>query len=149
VTCATVNVNTGVYTEFDQNNLEFSELADAAVASASIPLVFAPHVWDGKGVFMDGGTVYNINLEGAVRQCMNGIVDDESKIIIDVFICGAPDTPEVEEKPGNGWENYFRSRTLGKFYGNTNSLLADMIAHPNVQMRHVIKQTVNGMSGLS
>jgi len=73
--------------------LEFSELADASVASASIPVVFAPHVWEGKGVFMDGGTVYNINLEGAIRQCMDGIVDDESKIIVDVYICGAPDVP--------------------------------------------------------
>ena len=38
---------------------------------------------------MDGGTVYNINIEAAVRQCME-IVDDESKIIVDVYICGAP-----------------------------------------------------------
>ena len=52
---------------------------------------------------MDGGTVYNVDMEGAVRQCMDGIVDDESKIIVDVFICGAPDEPEVIEKTGNSW----------------------------------------------
>lgn len=67
VTVSTVEVDSGVYTEFDQKNLQFSELPDAAVASASIPFVFPPHVWEGKGVFMDGGTVYNVNLEGAVR----------------------------------------------------------------------------------
>ena len=37
---------------------------------------------------MDGGTVYNINLEGAVQQCLD-LVDSESKIIVDVFICEA------------------------------------------------------------
>ena len=49
----------------------------AIVSSSAIPGVFPPHVWEGKGIFMDGGTVYNINVEGAVRQCMDGIVDDE------------------------------------------------------------------------
>lgn len=117
-----MEVNTGVYTEFDQNNIQFSELADASVSSASIPFVFPPHIWEGKGVFMDGGTVYNINIEGAIRQCMDGIVDDESKIIMDVFICGAPDTPTVEEKVGNSWTNYFRSRSLDSYYGDSDSL---------------------------
>ena len=67
VTLATVNVNDGTYTQFTQKNLQFTELADAAVASASIPFVFPPHNWEGKGLFMDGGTVYNINIEGAIQ----------------------------------------------------------------------------------
>lgn len=80
---------------------------------------------------------------------MDGIVDDESKIIVDVFICGAPDTPPVEEKIGNSWTNYFRGRTINKFYGNTNSLAQSMSAHPTIQMRHVVKQTTGSMGGLS
>ena len=146
MTLAAVDVNTGKYTEFDQTNIEFSELPDASVASASIPLVFPPHIWSGKGVYMDGGTVYNINMEGAVRQCMD-IVDDESKIIIDVLLCGAPDSPEEIQKTGNGWENYFRGRSIEKFYGNTDSIAQSMKAHPTVQMRHVVKQTKSHMSG--
>ena len=42
---------------------------------------------------MDGGTVYNINVEGAINSCMDGIVDDESKIIVDVLICGTSEMP--------------------------------------------------------
>ena len=132
VTVASVEVDSGVYTEFDQNNLQFSELPDAAVSSASIPFVFPPHVWEGKGVFMDGGTVYNVDLEGAVKQCMDGIVDDESKIIVDVYVCGAPDEPASMEKPGNSWTNYFRGREVNKYYGNTDSLAQSMSAHPTV-----------------
>ena len=67
VTLAAVDVSTGKYTEFDQKNIQFSELPNASVASASIPFVFPPHEWPGKGIYMDGGTVYNINIEGAVR----------------------------------------------------------------------------------
>ena len=62
-----MDVNTGRYTEFDQTNILFSELPDAAFASASMPSVFPPHNWPGKGIFMDGGFVYNVNVEGAVR----------------------------------------------------------------------------------
>lgn len=69
VTISSVEVNHGVYTEFDQTNTNWRDLPRAAVCSASIPGAFPPQVWKDKGVFMDGGTVYNINLEGAIQQC--------------------------------------------------------------------------------
>ncbi len=95
---------------------------------------------------MDGGTVYNIDMEGAIRQCMD-LVDDESKIIVDVFVCGAEDTPPVEDDTGKAYENFMRKRTLHSYYSNTNSLATGMMAHPKVQMRYVVKQT-NGFSAL-
>ena len=70
---------------------------------------------------MDGGTVYNLNMEAAVRQCME-LVDDESKIIVDVYICGDPELPQTETETGHGWENYYRAHKLRKFYGDTDSL---------------------------
>ena len=70
---------------------------------------------------------------------MDGIVDDESKIIVDVFICGAPAAPETEEETGNSWENYFRGRAINKFYGNSDSIAQSIGAHPTVQMRHIVK----------
>ena len=42
---------------------------------------------------MDGGTVYNINAEGVIASCMDGIVDDESKIILDIVLCSNHDMP--------------------------------------------------------
>ena len=88
---------------------------------------------------MDGGTVYNINIESAIRQCMT-IVDDESKIIVDALFCGAPDSPPAEPEAGNSWENYFRQRQLKSYYHDSNSIASTMIAHPSLQMRYVIKQ---------
>ena len=89
VTLAAVNVETGEYTTFDQTNTNFFDLPHAAVSSSSIPFVFPPHVWPGRGTFMDGGTVWNINIDSAIQQCLE-IVDDPSKITVDVIICGSP-----------------------------------------------------------
>jgi len=58
---------------------------------------------------MDGGTVYNINIESAIRQCLTK-VDDESQIIVDALFCGAPTSPPTESEDGNSWENFFRQR---------------------------------------
>lgn len=150
VTLATANVETGEYTQLDQTNLDFQDLPKAAVSSASIPFIFPPFKWKNKGIFMDGGTIFNINVEGAVHQCLD-LVDDESKIIVDVFICGAGDDEEIWEKVGRtSWTNYFRGRSVRKFYGNTSSLAYSMAAHPKIDLRYVIKQAdASYMGGLS
>ena len=89
----------------------------------------------------------NINVESAIRQCLE-IVDDESKIIIDALFCGAPDAPPSEPAAGNTWENYFRGRQLRTFYNDSNSIASALHAHPGVQMRYVIKQGDDGLGGL-
>jgi predicted acylesterase/phospholipase RssA len=66
VTMAAVNVETGEYTTFNQNNTRFIDLPHAAMSSGSIPFVFPPQVWS-KGTFMDGGTVWNVNIDSAVK----------------------------------------------------------------------------------
>ena len=97
-------------------------MAQAAFASASIPGVFPPYVWEGKGIFMDGGTVYNLNVEGPIARCMDGIVDDESKIVVDVLICGESEMTETT-KIGKSYDSYLRARKISKFYHDTNSLV--------------------------
>lgn len=79
------------------------------------------------------------------------LVDDESKIIVDVLICGSGEYPESWEKVGKtSWTNYFRGRSISKFYGNTSSLAYGMAAHPDMQLRYVIKQSETSyMGGLS
>ena len=66
ISIGSVNVEDGLFTVWDQKSIQYSDLAEAAVASASIPGVFPPHYWEGKGRFMDGGTVYNLNIDSAI-----------------------------------------------------------------------------------
>jgi len=42
-------------------------MAKAAFSSASIPTVFPPYNWEGKGIFVDGSTATNINVEDAIN----------------------------------------------------------------------------------
>ena len=77
------------------------------------------------------------------------IVDDESKIIIDVLLCHAYESPHELNEMFRSWKNYFRGHSIKKFYDNHNSIAQSMKAHPTVQMRHVVKQTKSHMSGLN
>ena len=80
-----VDVNTGDYIAMTQKDTVFEDLAQSAMSSGSIPVVFPPqHIKD--YVFMDGGTVWNVNLSSAIDQCME-IVDNYEDIIVDVAIC--------------------------------------------------------------
>ena len=68
------------------------------MSSSSIPFSFPPHIWhDGRGIFMDGGTWYNTNMNSAILQCLD-MVDDESKITIDLLMC----SPGHDRVPTDG-----------------------------------------------
>ena len=42
ITVAAADINTGEFVRFNQTNLEFHELAQAAISSGSLPSVFPP-----------------------------------------------------------------------------------------------------------
>jgi len=66
VTLAAVDVNTGEYNLFNATNLDFfTELGHAAMSSGSIPGVFPPQRFKDKW-FMDGGTVWDVNIDSAI-----------------------------------------------------------------------------------
>lgn len=67
--CAAADANTGGYYIFNNDNTEFGpELARATVSSASMPFAFPPQKWRGT-VFMDGGSMWNMNFIKAVHEC--------------------------------------------------------------------------------
>lgn len=70
ITIAAAEVNTGEYFIFNQTTVPYNQIARASVSSASMPAVFAPQIWEGYGVFMDGGTIKNVNIQSAIKQCL-------------------------------------------------------------------------------
>jgi hypothetical protein len=59
---------------------------------------------------MDGGTTWNLNISSAVNGCLT-MVDDESKITIDVLICGGGDHWDSSQRMGGSTiDNYLRGR---------------------------------------
>ena len=114
-------------------------MAKAAFSSASIPTVFPPYTWEGKGIFVDGSTATNINVEDAINQCRE-IVDDDSKIIVDILLCmGSPEEAEEQEETGSmATSNYLRARSIRAPYHAGNTVADAYAAHPNVNFRYVI-----------
>ena len=71
---------------------------------------------------MDGGTVWNTNLISAVDKCLE-IVDDKSKIVVDIAICGMHPALEVLNTTSNTIGNFLRYRSIRKYFNNFNDIL--------------------------
>ena len=69
---------------------------------------------------MDGGTIWDVNVVSAIDQCME-IVDDESKIVIDIAICssGGPEGFEIAKNAAN---NYLRAQQLRRSANGMNAI---------------------------
>lgn len=65
ISLATVNIETGEYTIYNRENLTLETIPLAAMSSGSIPVVFQPRNFNGN-LYMDGGTVYNVNIPSAI-----------------------------------------------------------------------------------
>jgi len=70
---------------------------------------------------MDGGTVWNTNIETAVSKCLE-LVDSRSQIVMDIAICGHSELTTVEET-SNTLSNIMRYREIKKYYGTMNDII--------------------------
>ena len=89
-------------------------------------------------VFMDGGTVWNVNLMTAVDQCLE-IVDDYADIIVDVAVCS------YDELPGgtpdkNAIKNWKLASSISDYYNGSNSLYAQAQAYPGLDIRYYFQE---------
>jgi len=75
IVVAAVDVETGEYVTFTEQNSSPSELPQRCVASSSIPFAF-PHQNINGRIFMDGGTVWNTNVVSAIERCREQVDDD-------------------------------------------------------------------------
>jgi len=69
-TVATVDANSGEYVTFTEKNTTFDELPQSCASSGSIPVVFQPQHFKGM-VLMDGGTVWDVNIDSAINYCLD------------------------------------------------------------------------------
>ena len=76
------------------------------------------------------------------------LVDDQSKIIVDVVVCGSPPTPDSRWTPGgDALENYLFARNIHSFYSNSDNLAEERMAYPNVNFRYLFQQRAYNLSG--
>ena len=84
---------------------------------------------------MDGGTVWNTNLVSAVNKCME-LVDDKSKIVVDIAICGHNEIMALNETT-NTISNFLRYMDIRKYYKGMDDILEYQKTEPNVNFRYL------------
>lgn len=75
---------TGKYIRFDET-APSTKVPFYILASTSVPGLF-PYLIEEDKVYIDGGTVDNLNLKGAIEKCREIVGDDESAITIDTIM---------------------------------------------------------------
>ena len=131
-------MESGDYFKFDEVNTDVSELHQAAVSSASIPVLFIPNYYKER-YFIDGGTVWGINVDSAIEKCLE-IVDSNDKITLDVLLCG--DKPQPYQTSTTTIGNWHFARKLHGFYDSGPSIVEQLKAYPGVNLRHLFVQQV-------
>lgn len=85
---------------------------------------------------MDGGAVWNINLASAVHRCRE-VVDDYSKIVIDVVDCFSYTKGEWVDR-NNAYSNYLRFYEIQKWFNGIEDVFGFAEAFPNITIRHYV-----------
>lgn len=110
VVALTVDTNSGSTIQFNETEPDFVK---AIMSSAAIPFMFPNIQYPELGyVNMDGGVAYGVNLASAVQRCRE-VVDDDSKIYLDIIMCGGNATAPGEwNNRNNAYSNYLRFREI-------------------------------------
>ena len=135
VVVSSANVGTGEYETFTQENTTFEDYAQAALASGSIPAVLPPQNFHDM-IMMDGGTIWDVNIDSPIEQCYDMGITEDSNIIVDIAICG-PSKDGSFEAEKNAINNYMQARQLRDAYHSMNSIQWQRRANPDINYRYL------------
>lgn len=94
---------------------------------------------------MDGGTVWNVNIDSAIQQCLKK-VDSLDKITIDILHCGYSGLGTETDTSKRAINNLQRNRDIHSYYKSTSEIASHVKAYPTVNWRYYIQEQ-NGLSG--
>ena len=132
----TVDFDTGEIYRYNETT-PFDKLPRAVVASTSMPFAFPHSHLDGH-TFVDGGSVWNVDIVGAIDRCRE-IVDSDSDIIVDTILCnGAQNITRDEHKKYNTIQNYMRFLEIRHYYGFLSDYFEVKREYANVNFRYLL-----------
>lgn len=138
-----VDAITGNAETFNET-LSNSDKINGIMTSSAVPFAFMSQHWNFEGrdiVGIDGGSVWMFDVSGAIKRCQE-IVDDDSKITVDVVGCASASQP-----PYSGWEtrqtidNFNRFIEIKQYHDGASNLVEIMAAFPKVNYRHYVWPT--------
>lgn len=74
----------------------------------------------------------------AVEKCLD-LVDDESKITMDIMLLDRFAMPESELDDGDTLKNMLRMHSIKHYYKGLENVITTMLAHPNVNYRYILE----------
>ena len=114
------------------------------MASGSIPVVLVPRYFRDK-VLIDGGSVWNINIDAAINKCLD--MGYESKdIIIDAAACSYH-TPNAQEASRSALDNFMGARDIRSYYIGMDAIQAEIRSHNDVEYRFYFQEHHTGCKG--
>jgi len=131
---STVDTKTGNYVQYTEAKPK-EEWPTMVISSASIPAVFVDRKYD-DNVLMDGGTVWNTNVETAINRCLE-LVDSPSQIVLDIAICGHAEI-ETITSTSNTVSNLLRYREIKKYYGTMDDVMEQVRTQPEINFRYLL-----------
>jgi predicted patatin/cPLA2 family phospholipase len=132
----TVDFDTGEVYRYNET-MDWEKVPEAVTASSSMPFAF-PHTYMDGHVFVDGGSVWNFDLAGAIERCKE-ITTNEKDIIVDIVMCNSVhNITEKDNKNYNTIHNYARYQEIRSWYGQLSDYCEIKRGFPDVQFRYVV-----------
>lgn len=142
ITVGSTNLDLGDFGNFNES-LGMA-IIDAITASASIPFMFPPKIFEGYA-WADGACIMNLDVFSAVQRCL-AVTPNQKDISIDMIFAG-PITPLKNETSFKTPDVLSRIYEIHSWDQSTWYSYNAMKAYPNVNYRHSIipSQAVPGM----
>lgn len=96
---------------------------------------------------MDGGTMWDVNLDSAVNYCLDQGFTEE-QVIVDMLICSY-NTGINQTISGSAFHNFQDGRMLKQQYQNLNALQAESEAYPKIDIRYFFQEHNTGCNNPS
>jgi len=86
---------------------------------------------------MDGGTIWNINIDAAVKGCIaKGFAENE--IIVDISLCFYDAVDTETAVSDHATANWLENMHIHRFYQGITATYQEMVAYPEVNFRHYL-----------
>lgn len=135
VSIGTCNANNGTFVRFHED-LSRADLITAVKCSSAIPAIF-PYVEFQGETYIDGGSVLNLDVDGAVERCRE-MTDSDADIIVDVILCTGAHLNDVVQEGDKTLQMLSRYLSINSYLSALDDLLHAYDDNPDIDFRYVI-----------
>ena len=138
ISIGSVNADVGRFLRFNES-LSREDFITSVLASAALPALF-PYIKINEDVFVDGGVLLGLDVDGAVERC-HEIVEKDSDIIVDILLCSGSSLPKVDQDGDKTIQMLGRFIEIHFYSSALDHLLHAFEDNPEVNFRYVIMPT--------